>query len=81
MILTPADLAALTQRKQRAAQIRELRALGVPFRQRTDGSIVVFRKDLDEPPAQKRPPSPALRLPETRRVLSGAPSKVDAPRN
>ena len=62
MILTPAEIAELTQRKQRAAQARELRALGVPYRVRTDGSIVVFRRDVDEPAAQKRQAPPALRL-------------------
>jgi hypothetical protein len=62
VILSAADLAVLTQRKQRAAQARELRALGVPYRVRTDGSIVVFRRDVDEPAAQKRQAPPALRL-------------------
>jgi hypothetical protein len=64
MILSADDLATLTGRVQRTAQARELRALGVPYRLRTDGSIVVFRRDIDEPPAQKGSASPALRLPK-----------------
>jgi hypothetical protein len=56
-----------------------LQALGVAYRQRTDGSIVVFRRDIDAP-AQERSPSPALRLPPPRRVLAGQAGPVDPPR-
>lgn len=47
MILTPAQLVQLTERKQRAAQRRELTALRVPYRERTDGSLVVLWKDVE----------------------------------
>jgi hypothetical protein len=80
MILSPAEIRTLTGRVQRAAQMRELRALGVAYRQRTDGSIVVFRRDVDEPAKEAQSPPPALRLPAPRGVLPSAPGRVDAPR-
>lgn len=43
MYLTGDELAELTARKRRRAQAEELRALGIPFRTRRDGSIVVLR--------------------------------------
>ncbi|MBK6552750.1 MAG: DUF4224 domain-containing protein [Rhodocyclaceae bacterium] len=61
MILTNANLVELTQRRRRSAQARVLTALGVPFRQRPDGSIVVFESDLHAPPKERSAP-PALRL-------------------
>jgi len=41
MILSDDDLEALTHRKQRAAQARVLAAMGVDFKRRPDGSILV----------------------------------------
>ena len=43
MFLTPDELAELTGKKRRSAQSVELRALKIPFRTRSDGSIVVLR--------------------------------------
>ena len=64
MILSDDELRALTQRRQRAAQRRVLAALHIPYRERPDGTIVVFRRDVDgagaAPP--ERPRTPALRL-------------------
>jgi len=53
VILAPADLALLTGRTRHSAQRRVLDAIGVAYRVRPDGSNVVFRRDADEPAAQK----------------------------
>jgi Domain of unknown function (DUF4224) len=41
MILTDDDLEAFTHRKQSAAQARVLAAMGVDFKRRPDGTIIV----------------------------------------
>lgn len=43
MFLTPAEIEELTQRVQRDAQARELDTIGIPYRRRRDGSLVVMR--------------------------------------
>ena len=63
MILTAADLALLTARRRHSAQKRVLDALGVPYRVRPDGSVVVLQEDLRrESTTQKGPASPRLRF-------------------
>lgn len=42
MILTNDELQALTGRERRPAQIRQLQAMGITYRQRADRSIVVL---------------------------------------
>lgn len=61
MILTDKELERLTGRKRPSAQKRELVALGIPFRVRTDGSIVVASNWSQQPAS--RAPAPKLRLP------------------
>lgn len=46
MILTLSDLAELTGKVRRSAQARVLRHLGIPFKTRPNGSLVVFQHDL-----------------------------------
>ena len=46
MILSHAQLAALTGRVRLSAQRRTLDHLRIPYRLRPDGSIVVFEADL-----------------------------------
>jgi hypothetical protein len=43
MILTDAEIAAITERERPKAQAKVLDALGVPYRPRPDGSLVVSR--------------------------------------
>ena len=43
IVLSAEELYLLTQRTQRAAQMRVLDELEVPYKRRPDGSIVVFR--------------------------------------
>lgn len=62
MILTTTEIATLTGKQRRSAQRRVLDALGVPYRQRPDGTIVIFQTDVNAP-AQNRPTPPRLRLP------------------
>lgn len=48
LVLSEQELTELTGRIRPSAQARQLRALGIDFRQRTDGSIVVLRFDLEQ---------------------------------
>jgi hypothetical protein len=66
VILTDQELVELTRRKRPGAQRRVLVALGVAFGQRPDGSIVVFRRDVEGPKAEPLKPEPQLRLPPPR---------------
>lgn len=43
LTLTPDELQALTGRRRSDGQCRELRAMGIPFKLRRDGSPVVLR--------------------------------------
>lgn len=45
-ILDPAEIVRLTGKKTAPAQARVLRALGIDFRQRPDGAIIVVDADL-----------------------------------
>jgi hypothetical protein len=63
VILTQLELRELTGSGRRDAQARELAHLGIPFRQRRDGSIIVLRADLHATSASQRQAPPALRLP------------------
>ena len=45
MILTPEELALLTQRTRSDGQRRELEHLGIPYKLRRDGSVVVFKQE------------------------------------
>jgi len=45
-VLSQQELIDLTEKTRPSAQARQLRALGIDFRRRTDGSIVVFGTDL-----------------------------------
>lgn len=57
MILNAAELVELTRKRYAAHQARELAHLGIPFKRRTDGSLVVLRKDVDgKQDAVKREP-------------------------
>lgn len=50
MILSNAELVNLTKRERSDAQARELKHLGIPFTQRRDKSIVVFRSAVEKSP-------------------------------
>ncbi|MFN7341578.1 MAG: DUF4224 domain-containing protein [Opitutia bacterium] len=80
MILTDQELRDLTRRKRRSAQIRVLIALGVPYRQRPDGSLVVFKSQPHATTPEAQPRAPALRLPPARSLLVRPAGKVAAPR-
>lgn len=45
-ILMPSELAMITGRIRRSSQAKELDAMGIPYRLRSDKSIVVFRSEL-----------------------------------
>lgn len=62
MILTESELVELTGRQKCSAQARVLDAIGVPYRRRPDGKIIVFRSHIDAPPKESRVRMPRLRL-------------------
>lgn len=61
MILSDDQIEQITRRRRAAAQIKQLRALGIPYRLRTDGSIVVFEQDIAAQAGPRGKPAPALR--------------------
>lgn len=61
MFLTDDALFQLTKRTKWTAQARELNALGVPYRRRSDGSLVVLEEDLHATKKKGQAPS-KLRL-------------------
>lgn len=65
MFLTDVEICELTRKKRWSAQARELITMGLPFRRRSDGSIVISAEDIH---ATKKTgsPSPKLRLPQVR---------------
>ena len=46
MFLTATELRDLTGKRRNDAQERELRHLGIPYRRRKDGTLIVIRTDL-----------------------------------
>lgn len=46
-LLSPEELVELTGRKRADAQARELDHLGVPYGERSDGSIIVLRSVVE----------------------------------
>ena len=59
MILTDDELRTLTGKKFRTAQAQVLRYMGIDFRMRPDGSLVVLRSQLEAaPPKRKKPVEP-----------------------
>jgi hypothetical protein len=61
MILTPDEIARFTGKSRSAAQARELEYLGVPFKRRRDGTLVVYRVHA-EPVGNSIQREPQLRL-------------------
>jgi hypothetical protein len=59
VFLTPDELVELTHRHKGAWQARELDKLGIRYRRRSDGSLVVLRDDLRT--EQDRVTQPRLR--------------------
>lgn len=48
MFLTDQELVALTHRKQWAAQVKILRAMGIEHRTRGDGTVVVLKSHVEQ---------------------------------
>ncbi len=63
MILSPEELQQLTQRTKPAWQRRELEHLGIPYKPRSDGSLIVFWEDVrGTHTVQPKAREPQLRL-------------------
>jgi len=61
VILPPATIQAITGKQRRSAQVRELRAMGIPHLLRSDGSPVVLEADVVAS-KQQSARAPKLRL-------------------
>ena len=59
--LTDAELLALTHLRRPSAQARALRAMGVPYRTRPDGTLLVGRTAADRALAGPAPAAPNQR--------------------
>ena len=58
--LTQAEIAVLTGFDRPSAQARELKHLGIPYKRRRDGTLVVLPTDVD--PKSRSQPEPELRF-------------------
>jgi hypothetical protein len=62
LCLSADDLHDLTGKERPTAQARVLQAMGIPYRARPDGTLVVLRIHVEYETPQKEPAPPALRL-------------------
>jgi hypothetical protein len=68
MFLTPDELEQLTGKTERAqkrygSQAAELEHLGIPYLKRSNGTLIVFKRHLDNGQTTKAPDSsPTLRI-------------------
>lgn len=66
LTLTPADLVEITGKVKFAAQARELDTLGIPYRRRSDGSLLVLLSDVDPNHRDPHATTQTRRAPELR---------------
>lgn len=62
MFLSPDEIEALTDRHRPGWQARQLDHLGIPYRRRTDGTLVVLRIHVETPQDSRPRREPQLRL-------------------
>jgi hypothetical protein len=62
MILTPQEIQELTQRNRPGWQARVLEFLGIPFKRRPDGSLVVLRAHVESTQDTRPRRQPVVRL-------------------
>lgn len=63
LVLTPAEIEALTSHRRSDAQRRELEHMGIPHRARRDGTLVVLRRDVEiQAAGAPKPREPELHL-------------------
>lgn len=62
MILTADEVAELTRRARPTWQARVLDHLGIPYRRRPDGTLVVLKAHVEFLPGAGQAPEPRLRL-------------------
>jgi Domain of unknown function (DUF4224) len=65
VFLTYEEIVTLTKKRRHAAQARALKNMKpdpIPYRTRSDGSLIVLRIHVETPPAVKLPAEPQLRL-------------------
>lgn len=62
LALTPEELVEVTGRVRHKAQAQALSEMGIPYRVRPDGTLLVLRVHVLYETTEDRPPSPQLRL-------------------
>lgn len=62
LLLSPTEIQELTDRQRPGWQARCLKHLGIPFRRRPDGSLVVLRCHVEDRPQTRPAPEPQLRF-------------------
>ena len=63
LVLTPAEIEALTSHRRSDAQRRELGHMRIPHRARRDGTLVVLRRDVEgQPGGAPKPREPEMQL-------------------
>ena len=62
MILTAKEIQELTQRNRPGWQARVLEYMGIPYKRRPDGSLVVLRIHLEAPQDTRPRRQPQVRL-------------------
>lgn len=65
LVLSQQEIADLTGRMRRSAQLRQLAFMGIPYRERSDGTLVVLRIHAITVEAAT-PPAPQRRAPRLR---------------
>ncbi|MNL64079.1 hypothetical protein D3C87_1882580 [compost metagenome] len=72
LTLTDDEIEQVTRKKRRQAQAKVLKALGIRFQVRPDGSLLVFRASLGIPYQEPRP-EPRMNLPSERPKVRNPP--------
>lgn len=63
MILAESEIVEITGKCRWSAQAKELEHMGIPYRRRTDGKVIVFKEEITNAKAEKtRPRSPRMCL-------------------
>ena len=62
LCLSPREVAEVTGKQRPSAQARVLSGMGIPYRLRPDGTLVVLRIHVEYETTEKEPASPTLRL-------------------
>ncbi|WP_457955300.1 DUF4224 domain-containing protein [Achromobacter xylosoxidans] len=80
LTLSDDEIEQVTRRKRRQAQAKVLKALGIRFQIRPDGTLLVFRASLGIP-HQETQPEPRMRLRNEPKLTLPAPGAIRSRRS